>query len=119
MLAAIAVFTGPLIYVTNKEAIDSFLQHTNNVVSSQVGQIQDLASQHTNQASKTIGDYAGQYSAKAQEYMGVNRSGYDTKSPSATSSTKEFPSVPSVDPSKTMANTRAPPLSTEEPLISH
>ena len=64
---------GPLIYMTNKELIDHHVKNASEVANAQANQLKDLAGHHTARAHETVKSYAGDYSAKAQEYMGSAR----------------------------------------------
>ena len=64
---------GPLVYMTNKELIDHHVQNASEVANSQANQLKDLAGHHTSRAHETVKSYAGDYTAKAQEYIGNAR----------------------------------------------
>ena len=68
-----SIFLGPLVYINNKEVIDSHVANAQEVVNTQANQVKDLAGQHTARYSETVKQYAGDYSAKAQEYIGSAR----------------------------------------------
>ncbi|KAF2092114.1 hypothetical protein K490DRAFT_53261 [Saccharata proteae CBS 121410] len=70
LLGTIAVYLGPLVYLQNKELIDSHLNQANETLSQQASQFKDLAAQHTSRATDTMKTYASEYSTKAQEMMG-------------------------------------------------
>ena len=88
------LFSVPLIYTTNQEAIDHYLASANDMVSAQAQQIRDIASQQTSQATETFKTYAGDYTAKAQGLVGNKRSA----SPQATFKSQDFPVAPKKDP---------------------
>ncbi|CAF9930481.1 hypothetical protein IMSHALPRED_008190 [Imshaugia aleurites] len=73
LIAVSCIYLGPLIYMTNKELIDHHVQNASEVANSQANQLKDLAGHHTSRAHETVKSYAGDYSAKAQEYMGSVR----------------------------------------------
>jgi len=73
LIGVSCIYLGPLIYMTNKELIDAHLNNASNIVNQQAGQVRDLAGHHTARAHETVKAYAGDYSAKAQEYMGSAR----------------------------------------------
>ena len=73
LIAVSCIYLGPLIYMTNKELIDHHVQNASEVANSQANQLKDLAGHHTARAHETVKSYAGDYSAKAQEYMGSVR----------------------------------------------
>lgn len=83
LIGVSCIYLGPLIYMNNKELIDTHLQNASDVVNTQAAQVKDLAGHHTARASETVKAYAGDYTSKAQEYIGSGRS----KSP-------EMPSKP-------------------------
>ena len=88
------LFSVPLIYITNQEAVDHYLASANNVVSAQAQQLRDIASQQTSQATETFKAYAGDYTAKAQGLVGSKRS----PSPQANFKSQDFPVAPKQDP---------------------
>lgn len=102
LIATSVIFLAPLIYKTNKEAIDAQLNKAANIANQQSEQVRKLASQHAARATETTKQYVGDYSAKAQDLIGNARR---SVSPSATTkqakteplSTKSenVPSVPS------------------------
>lgn len=73
LIAVSCIYMGPLIYMTNKELIDHHVKNASDVANAQANQLKDLAGHHTARAHETVKSYAGDYSAKAQEYMGNAR----------------------------------------------
>ncbi|MCJ1483095.1 hypothetical protein MMC06_003261 [Schaereria dolodes] len=73
LIAVSVIYLAPLIYITNKELIDHHIENATNVVNSQASQVKELAGHHTARATETVKAYAGDYSAKAQEYIGSAR----------------------------------------------
>lgn len=73
LISTSCVYLGPLIYMNNQEFIDHHLNNAQTVINAQAKQVQDLAGHHTSRASDTVKQYAGDYTAKAQEYMGKPR----------------------------------------------
>lgn len=73
LISVSCIYLGPLVYMTNKELIDENLSKASKVVNSQANQVKDLAGHHTSRASETVKAYAGDYSAKAQSYIGSAR----------------------------------------------
>jgi len=99
LLFTSAVYLAPLVYIKNKDVIDSHLEHAGNVVGQQANQVKDLAAQHTGTAVGTMRSYAGEYSQKAQTMIGQSRqkiTGVDNGSATAPSSVKssDLPSAP-------------------------
>ncbi|QSS66538.1 cell lysis protein cwl1 [Histoplasma capsulatum] len=67
-------YLGPLIYVNNKELIDSQIDQIQQIVNSQATQVKEMAGQQTAHATHIVKQYVGDYRAKANEYMGSARS---------------------------------------------
>ncbi|EKG17191.1 Reticulon [Macrophomina phaseolina MS6] len=74
LIATIVVYMGPLIYIQNKEEIDEYLRHTEQLLNEQTNQFKELASQHSTRAQKQLKVYADEYSSKAQEMIGQAKS---------------------------------------------
>lgn len=81
------MYSVPLIYITNKHAIDQGLANVNHIVNAQAKQVRNIATKQTNNAASTVRAYAGDYSAKAQGL--VNRTSANVNQ--ATSSTSSTP----------------------------
>ena len=79
------VYSGPLVYMQNKEAIDAQLRNTNHMLNQQANQFKDLAAQHSARAQETMRTYANEYSNKAQEMIGQAKN----KAAGATSKAKD------------------------------
>ena len=79
-------------YKNNKEAIDAGIEGASDVVNKQAAQMRELAGQHTARAQETARKYAGDYSAKAQGYLGQARQ----RIPSGKAGVKsaDFPDAP-------------------------
>lgn len=73
VIAVSLVYLGPLIYLSNKELIDHHVENATNVVNAQANQVKDLAGHHTSRATETVKAYAGDYTSKAQSYIGSAR----------------------------------------------
>lgn len=65
------IYFAPLVYLQNKEFIDSHLEHASNLASEQATQLRDMASHHTNRALETTKQYTNEYTKVAGEYMGA------------------------------------------------
>ena len=110
------IFLGPLIYINNKEFIDEHLANAHEVVNSQANQVKELAGQHTARYSETMKQYAGDYSAKAQGYIGSARNkapdmGRNSSAPSTAGpdsnpglSSQDFPHAPKQEPTPGIAS---------------
>ena len=73
LIGVSCIYLGPLIYMQNQELIDEHLANASEVINNQAVQIKDLAGHHTARAQDTVKAYAGDYSAKAQNYIGNAR----------------------------------------------
>lgn len=70
LIGTSVMYLTPLIYLNNKQLIDSHLEHATNVVGSQAAQVRSLAGEHAGKATETIKGYAGDYTNKAQSMIG-------------------------------------------------
>ncbi|KAF2749661.1 hypothetical protein M011DRAFT_465336 [Sporormia fimetaria CBS 119925] len=95
LIATSVAYLGPLVYIKNKDVIDSHLRQASNVASQQATQIRDLAAQHTSNVTKTVQNYAGEYTHKAQETINQYRGGRST-SPDVKRT--DLPSAPKHEP---------------------
>ncbi|KAI9706134.1 MAG: hypothetical protein M1836_005540 [Candelina mexicana] len=96
LIATSVTYLVPLIYVNNREIIDHQIQRASDIVNSQATQVKDLAGHHTGRAVETAKAYAGDYSAKAQNYIGSarGRSGspeVNSSSPPTSKPAKSYP----------------------------
>ena len=73
LIGVTTIYLGPLIYINNRELIDTHLANAQELANSQAKQVKDIAGHHTSRASETVKQYAGDYSAKAQGYIGSAR----------------------------------------------
>ncbi|KAL9046617.1 MAG: hypothetical protein Q9214_000588 [Letrouitia sp. 1 TL-2023] len=105
LIAACGIYLGPLIYITNQEIIDEYLQNATDVVNAQASQIRDLAGHHTSRATETMKAYAGDYTSKAQSYIGSPRSG--STSPVASPKRTKSGSIGTAGPRSNPAYTSA------------
>lgn len=94
LIATTVAYLGPLVYIKNKEVIDSYLKQASDMASQQATQIRDLTAQHTRNATKTFQTYAGEYTNKAQET--INQ--YRGRSASPEVKREEFPAAPKHEP---------------------
>ncbi|QIW97659.1 hypothetical protein AMS68_003177 [Peltaster fructicola] len=138
LIGVTAIYFLPLIYVSNKELIDTQLNNASSVISEQATQVRDLAAQQANQAYEATSSATSQYVNKAQEMMGSAKKtavdkGYVSKetanaapgvpvekvgntsitTPSTTSTTA--PSVPAADKINTASFPTAPKT---EPILA-
>lgn len=114
------MFLFPLLYVSNQELIDHHVRNASTIVNQQAEQVKQLASYHASAAAKATQQYASDYTAMAQEMVGVKptRSTSEaTTKPTKTESTNkpsgaassatykpsDFPAVPKDDLKATTA----------------
>lgn len=117
------MFLAPLIYATNKELIDYYMQEASDVLNSQSQQIREVASKHTSQATEITKQYVGDYTAKAQQIL--HRAGsaspepVDRKpAPQFNVQETDFPEPPKMD-FKSNYQTEEPVVKSEQdPLLA-
>ncbi|KAI1203997.1 Reticulon-domain-containing protein [Nemania serpens] len=101
LIGTTALFLAPLIYTTNKELIDQYVQEGSNLVSSQTEQLRQVASEHTSHATEIAKQYMGDYTAKAQGLL--HRGGSASPEPIPKSAPQsnikhtDFPEAPKQD----------------------
>lgn len=98
LIATSVLYLTPLVYKSNKEFIDAHLENATNVVNSQASQVKDLTAHHVGRYSETAKQYAGDYTSKAQSYIGAGR-GRST-SPEVSNLSKVDNSIPANAPNK-------------------
>lgn len=116
LLGASVIFLGPLVYVLNKDLIDSNLEYAGKVVTEQTQQVRDMAGQHTGKALESARSYAGEYAGAASDLLGKSRQ----KIPAMDNSVKkeDFPTAPSTNLQHEPATTTAAPsVKPEEGLV--
>ncbi|KAJ5918044.1 hypothetical protein N7454_010419 [Penicillium verhagenii] len=132
-LAVIGVTTayiGPLVYISNREIIDEQIQNIQDIVNAQTNQLKDLAGERTSHATGLMKQYVGDYSHKAQEYIGrrsVSPEMTKVTTPVKTEpiaepaiKTEDFPEAPNVEPVAQVVESveSAPQAAEREPLLA-
>ncbi|KAJ5174229.1 uncharacterized protein N7482_000106 [Penicillium canariense] len=132
-LAVISVtvaYLGPLVYISNREIIDEQIANLQEIVSSQTNQLKDLAGERTSHATGVMKQYVGEYSHKAQEYIGRRSASPEmTKAPAPvkteaapepTIKTEDFPEAPKIEPVAQLVESAepAPAVVEKEPLLA-
>ncbi|KAL2817991.1 Reticulon-domain-containing protein [Aspergillus cavernicola] len=74
LLAVTIAYLGPLVYINNQELIDAQIENVQETMNSQAHQLKGLAEERTSHATGIVKQYVGDYSNKAQEYIGNRRS---------------------------------------------
>jgi hypothetical protein len=129
LISTTVIFISPLIYKTNKEVIDHYVEQATDIVNQQSKQVRDMAAQQASRASETTKQYVGDYSHKAQELIGNARG--RSNSPTAVKSepalkqdspafkAQDFPAAPKDDfkAPPSVADT-ANKLKSDDPLIT-
>lgn len=73
LIGVTITYLAPLIYINNKQIIDEQLENITELINSQATQVKEIAGHHAERATSTVKAYAGDYSAKAQNYIGNAR----------------------------------------------
>ena len=73
LIGVTVIYLTPLIYVNNREIIDEQIENVTRLINSQATQVKEIAGHHAERATSTVKAYAGDYSAKAQNYIGNAR----------------------------------------------
>ncbi|KAH1435766.1 hypothetical protein KXX32_007984 [Aspergillus fumigatus] len=140
LIAVTIAYLGPLVYINNREVIDAQIENAHAMINSQAHQLKDLAEERTHHATGLVKQYVGDYSAKAQEYIGHRRStspeatkaagSVVKKEPSAEAivkqepipepviKTTDFPEAPKQEPVAEPIEHNRQPLETREPLLA-
>lgn len=126
-------YLGPLVYISNREIIDEQIANLQEIICSQTNQLKDLAGERTSHATGVMKQYVGEYSHKAQEYIGRRSASPEvTKVPTPvktepvaepTIKTEDFPEAPKVEPIaqpvETVESSEPTPAPAEkEPLLA-
>ncbi|KAJ9202691.1 hypothetical protein DTO166G4_8593 [Paecilomyces variotii] len=116
LIGVTVAYLGPLIYISNREIIDGYIENAQKVIHSQANQVKDIAGQQTAHATGLVKQYAGTYSSKAQEYIGNRRS----VSPEV-SKVAPAPALVKAEPipESTVQQTDFPEAPKEEPVGQH
>lgn len=130
-LAVIAVTTAyfaPLVYISNREIIDEQINNVQAIISSQTDQLKDIAGERTSHATGLVKQYVGEYSSKAQEYIGRRSASPEmTKVPTPVKTepvsepqikTEDFPEAPKVEPVAQSVEPAEPQQAEREPLLA-
>ncbi|KAL4936620.1 hypothetical protein BDV06DRAFT_89605 [Aspergillus oleicola] len=130
LLAVTIAYLGPLAYINNRELIDSQIEHAQQLVNDQATQLKGLAEERTYHATGVVKQYVGDYSNKAQEYIGNRRSVSPEVAkpprpvvkrepePEAIVKTSDFPEAPKDEPVAQSIETPAQTRSEQEPLLA-
>ncbi|OTA69040.1 hypothetical protein K449DRAFT_428454 [Hypoxylon sp. EC38] len=117
LIATTLLFFVPLIYTTNQELIDHYINEASDVVNSQTEQLRQVASRHTSQATEITKQYMGDYTAKAQQMLRGRSASPEAKPKSAPQTSlkdSDFPQAPKED----FKNKEESANGEDEPLIA-
>jgi hypothetical protein len=127
LLAVTIAYLGPFVYLNNQEIIDAQIENVRQMVGSQANQLKDLAEERTYHATGVVKQYVGDYSNKAQEYIGRRSASPEVAKgpaagpvvkrepePEAVVKTSDFPEAPKVEPVAQSIETQ----SEKEPLLA-
>lgn len=140
LITVTIVYFAPLIYINNRETIDSQIKNVQQLINSQANQLKGLAEERTAHATGLMKQYVGEYSAKAQEYVGhrrptspemamASKNGMaavdaikpESVAPQPVLKTEDFPTAPQAEPvaeSTQSEQTPVPNSSEQEPLLA-
>ncbi|KAL2817585.1 Reticulon-domain-containing protein [Aspergillus granulosus] len=122
LLAVSIAYLGPLVYMNNRELIDSQIESVQETINAQAHQLKGIAEERTYHATGVVKQYVGDYSNKAQEYIGTRRSASPESSkatspvikkepePEALVKTSDFPEAPKDEPIAQSIETEKQPL---------
>jgi len=139
LISTCVIYLAPLIYVTNKELIDSHLNNAAQIANKQTEQLREVAAKNTNKAMEATSQATSQYVSLAQEYIGGAKKtavdkGYVSKNtaeklpgaPVEKSYTSSSPvkdntssTAPIEQSSSPLEKSSAPITSDEKPVTSH
>lgn len=114
LMGTCVLYLTPLVYIKNKEAIDNLLAQGSEIASSQANQLRDMTAHHTGKATSQMKGLAGEYSSKAQSYMGRRSSGPTASHQMAS----DLPSAPKQGPALSSSANAAPSAPTHEPSVT-
>jgi hypothetical protein len=131
LLFATVAFFAPLIYIQNRELIDTHVANAQDIIGKQASQVRDLAAEHTNKAMQASQSAVKEYSSKAQELVGSAKQtavdkGYVSAETAGTTGTnvtsvkkEDFPAAPTAQPTHDGATDELPVKAEEkEPLLA-
>lgn len=126
MIGVTTAYIGPLVYISNREIIDEQIHNVQEIVNAQTNQLKDLAGERTSHATGLMKQYVGDYSHKAQEYIGRRSVSPEmTKVPTPvktepTIKTEDFPETPNAEPVAQVVESveSAPQAAEREPLLA-
>ncbi|KAJ5769603.1 hypothetical protein N7520_004162 [Penicillium odoratum] len=130
VIGVTTAYIGPLVYISNREIIDEQIKNLQDIVSAQTNQLKDLAGERTSHATGLMKQYVGDYSHKAQEYIGRRSASPEmTKLPTPVKTepvaepaiqTEDFPEAPIVEPISQVVESveSAPQAAEREPLLA-
>ena len=131
VISVTIAYFGPLVYISNREIIDEQIENLQAIISSQTNQLKDLAGEHTSHATGLMKQYVGDYSSKAQEYIGRRSASPETSkvaptpvktelAPEPQIKTEDFPEAPKVEPvAQAVPSVETEPKKNEqEPLLA-
>lgn len=134
VLSTTIAYIGPLVYISNREIIDEQIANLQAIISSQTNQLKDLAGERTSHATGLVKQYVGDYSSKAQEYIGRRSASPEMSkvepAPVKTEpvvepviKTEDFPEAPKIEPVaqvvESVESVESEPLTAErEPLLA-
>lgn len=112
-----------MIYIKNKDVIDSQLEHASEVISAQTTQIKDIAGERTSKGLESVKHYTGEYAAKAQDLVGSARhkvpAAVGGRQPKPAVQESEFPAAPKSEPTQEIPQELPQDQSADGPLPAY
>jgi hypothetical protein len=129
LISTSVIYLAPLIYITNKELIDTHLNNAAEIANKQTEQLREVAAKNTNKAMEATSQATSQYVSLAQEYIGgAKKSAVDKGYVSKTTAEKlpgapvekDYTSSPAKDTTAAPAEKSSAPITSDEkPATSH
>lgn len=122
LISTSVIYLAPLIYITNKELIDTHLNNAAQIANKQTEQLREVAAKNTNKAMEATSQATSQYVSLAQEYIGGAKKSAVDKGYVSKDTAEKLPGAP-VEKSYTSpakdTTSSAPITSDEKPATSH
>ncbi|KAI1497309.1 Reticulon-domain-containing protein [Biscogniauxia marginata] len=125
LISTTILFFAPLVYATNKELIDHYVQEASAILNAQTEQLRKVANKHTAHATEITKQYMGNYTAKAQQIIRGQSASPEvapkpTSQPTPQSNLKEtdFPKAPKEGLKREESESESEEESEEERLVA-
>ncbi|GAB7331616.1 hypothetical protein MBLNU13_g02986t2 [Cladosporium sp. NU13] len=127
LISTCVIYLAPLIYISNKELIDSHLNNAAEIANKQTEQLREVAAKNTNKAMEATSQATSQYVSLAQEYIGGAKKSAVDKGYVSKDTAEKLPGAPVeksyTSPAKDTTTAapveKSPITSDEKPATSH